>query len=167
MGLTLRLRPLTAATFASYGFVASLDGRDGRSVNQGRAHRLDGFGQLHQHEEAARPAVALYDVTASSLPVTITLMERHPLTSQIFVPMGGASALIVVAPAEADGLPDMARAEAFLSGPQQAFCYGAGIWHAPLFAHRLGALFTMMMWETGDARDCEEHHLAAPCIVTG
>ena len=167
MGLTLPLRPLTAAAFTPYGFVAAPDGREGRPVNQGRAHRLDGFGQLHHHGEATRPAIALYDVTASLLPVTITLMERHPLTSQIFVPMDGASALIVVAPVEPDGSPAMARAEAFLSGPRQSFCYGAGTWHAPLFAHGVPGLFTMMMWETGDARDCEEHHLAAPCIVTG
>ncbi|KAH7376392.1 ureidoglycolate hydrolase [Plectosphaerella cucumerina] len=92
----------------------------------------------------------------------VSILERHPFTTQTFVPMGaphGAAYLVIVAPSlppssrdeglpapkeEAGaqgkarlpgrGLPDLRRLQAYVASGDQAVTYGAGTWHAPMVA---------------------------------
>lgn len=158
-------QPLTAASFMPFGEVLEAGAGVGRPVNQGRGRRIDVAPRLAHAPAAARPAQAIYRLSGSSLPLTLQMLERHPLTSQVFWPLEGARALIAVAPDLADGTPDLARLAAFTTGPGQGFHYLAGVWHAPLFALGRDASFAMQMWETGDARDCEEFSLQEPVEI--
>ena len=164
---TLAAVPLTAAAFAPFGAVISDTGSAGRSVNEGRGERIDFAAGLVHATGAHSPSMALYRIVASHWPVRIAVMERHPLTAQMFHPLGGASSLVVVAPDAADGGPDMARARAFVAGPDQGFVYAPGVWHLPLVSLHRPGLFSMLMWETGDARDCEIVAISTPLLVTG
>lgn len=77
--------------------------------------------------------------------VPIRLLERHPFTTQTFVPMGLAASdpstryLVVVAPTLAPtedfpdgGPPDLENTRAFWAHGAQAVTYGPGTWHAPM-----------------------------------
>ncbi|RDW84604.1 ureidoglycolate hydrolase-like protein [Coleophoma cylindrospora] len=93
----------------------------------------------------------------------VKILERHPYTTQTFIPLGlspleygEASYLVVVAPSLAAstadeslpvpeatsefrnlpgrGLPDLSRLQAFIANGSQAVTYGAGTWHAPMVA---------------------------------
>lgn len=163
----LQALPLTAVAFAPFGHVIGDTGAAGRSVNEGRGERIDISAGLVHATGAAAPSMALYRIVASQWPVRIAVMERHPLTAQMFHPLDGASSLLVVAPDAADGGPDMARARAFVAGPDQGFVYGPGVWHLPLVSLHRPGLFSMLMWETGDARDCEIVTIGTPLPVTG
>lgn len=154
----LHAQPLTADLFAPFGSVIAIGNSAGRPVNQGRAHRIDGTRDL-AHATGTKPVVDLYRVDVSALPFKVDCLERHPLSCQIFTPMHCARYLVIVAPADTDDRPDLARALAFIGNPAQAICYGAGVWHAPMIALDDIAVMTMTMWEAGDARDCEEFWL--------
>lgn len=155
---TLHAQPLSADAFVPFGSVIEIGGRTGRPVNQGRAQRIDGTRDL-VHADGTRPVVDLYRVETSTLPFTVDCLERHPLSCQIFTPMRCARYLVIVAPSGTDDKPDLARALAFIGSGEQAICYGVGVWHAPMIALDDTAVMTMSMWETGDARDCEEFWL--------
>lgn len=152
----LRAQPLTAQAFAPFGSLATLDGAGGRSVNQDRARRIPGFGDLAHDAAAARPVLDLYHIAPSPLPFEVACFERHVLTSQAFIPIRCARLLIVVAPDRADGQPDIDRAVAFIGDDRTAIHYRAGVWHSPLVALDDAAQLAMLMWEAGDLRDCEE-----------
>ncbi|MCJ1321176.1 Ureidoglycolate lyase [Xylographa vitiligo] len=73
----------------------------------------------------------------------LTVVERHPYTTQTFTPMGLDpddtinAYLVVVTPtvpsSKSDaGTPDTANVRAFLACGSQAVTYGAGTWHAPM-----------------------------------
>lgn len=75
----------------------------------------------------------------------IRVLERHPFTTQTFIPMGlGASDLltrylVVVAPTLPPtedfpdrGPPDVENIRAFWAHGGQAVTYGPGTWHAPM-----------------------------------
>jgi ureidoglycolate lyase len=94
----------------------------------------------------------------------IKMLERHPFTTQTFVPLSSSEDattttryLVVVAPSLAPGalddglpvptgteaaalglpgrgLPDLSRLRAFVATGRQAVTYGAGTWHAPMIA---------------------------------
>ena len=53
-------------------------------------------------------------------------MERHPLSSQTFIPLGNSNYLVVVAPA---GDLSVDNIQSFLAAPDQGVNYHPGTWH--------------------------------------
>jgi ureidoglycolate lyase len=156
---TIQAQPLSAEQFAPFGSIIEVSDKTGRLVNQGRAQRIGGTRDL-AHATSTKPVVDLYRVGKSELPFKVDCLERHPLSCQIFTPMRCSRYLVIVAPADPAGKPDISHALAFIGAATQAICYGAGVWHAPMIALDDTAVMTMTMWEAGDARDCEEFWLA-------
>ena len=79
----------------------------------------------------------------------VTILERHPYTTQTFVPLATGSSsetryLVIVAPTRPEGNrpPDVRGIKAFIARGDQAVTYGAGTWHAPMAA--LGAPGTLI-----------------------
>ncbi|MEJ1158984.1 ureidoglycolate lyase [Prosthecomicrobium sp. N25] len=149
------VRPLDAPSFAPFGAVIAAGGAEGRPVNQGRALRFDADVAIAHRSPADRLAVSTYRVSSSTLPLAVELVERHPFSDQLFVPMTARSYLVAVVPSGPGGAPDWDAARAFLARPDQAILYRAGIWHYPLAALGATADFHMCMWESGLAADTE------------
>jgi ureidoglycolate lyase len=181
---------LCQGTFAEFGTVIQnpapslipsleISNPPGNAVqtNQGSAlkyldvtHMVDLYGSAPSHE----PAKAVMNMfvcsprallpsqqagAAGNFPVKI--LERHPFTTQTFIPLGlspseayKARYLVIVAPSLSPsasdqglpvptptnarsplpgrGLPDLTRIRAFVASGAQAVTYGAGTWHAPM-----------------------------------
>ena len=100
-----------------------------------------------------------------NLPLLVPLLEQHPNSSQAFFPVTAERFLIVVAPQEAGGSPDIAQAEAFIGQRSQGINYHAGVWHAPIVALDAGGDFLMLIWEQDTPADCRIERLAAPLRV--
>jgi ureidoglycolate lyase len=68
--------------------------------------------------------------------ISIAVLERHPFSSQSFIPMGGSSDIsyiVIVADSnEDDTAPDLATIKAYTEQGDEGVCYGAGLWHAPM-----------------------------------
>lgn len=154
--LRLRAQPLTAEAFAPFGSLVAIDAAGGRTVNQDRGRRVSGIGDLAHDAAATRPVLDVYHLAPSSLPFTLACFERHVLTSQVFIPIRCVRLLLTVAPDDANGQPDIARARAFIANDNAIIHYRAGVWHSPLIALDGPASLSMLMWEAGDTRDCEE-----------
>ncbi|PSC03243.1 ureidoglycolate hydrolase [Alsobacter soli] len=164
-GKAMILRPgiLDPHSFAPFGSARRLSG--GVSVNENRGRRIDLEAQLQHDAEARRAALALYRMEPSAAPVSVAFFERHPCSAQLFVAPPSARFLLVVAPDGDASEPDPARALAFLGEGDWEIIYHKGVWHFPLIALGASTDFTMMMWQTGDRRDCECRNLAAPLFV--
>ncbi|RIK97056.1 MAG: ureidoglycolate hydrolase [Proteobacteria bacterium] len=163
--MTIVAEAATMAAFAPYGALLPIGspGDAGRAVNQGRARRHPGLRDLSHDAAASRPVLDLYRIEPSTLPFALVCFERHPLTAQAFVPLEDVRLLVAVAPDD-NGRPDIGRARAFIV-ERAIVHYRAGAWHAPLVALDAPARLAMLMWETGDARDCEEVFLTEPVTV--
>lgn len=81
----------------------------------------------------------LITTTGSSKTYKSTVLERHPFTTQTFIPMGQdlskKSYLVIVAKTDessAERLPDSSQVKAFICKGNQSITYGAGTWHAPM-----------------------------------
>jgi ureidoglycolate lyase len=153
----LTAMPLTAVAFAPFGRVIEAAG-PARIVNAGTALRHDqdaGFG----HDTAAPlPRLAVYRAQPSPLPATVPLLERHPHSSQTFLPMATARWLVVVA-------VDPRAPAAFLATGRQGVTYAPGTWHSPLLALDGPTDFVMLMWELGGDADTELHGLEQPIAI--
>jgi ureidoglycolate lyase len=161
----LLAQPLAREAFAAFGDVIEAPGAPGRRVNLGTAVRNDRLSSLENARSSATPNVALFRCDAQSLPRRITLLERHPHSTQLFASLRGGDWLVVVAPALPGGAPDEAGLRAFRCGPGRAVNLHRGVWHHPVLAVGEAAELLMLAWEDGGPGDCEERPLAVPVEV--
>ena len=123
---------------------------------------------------ACFPRVLTHDGDGDSQLFKVRILERHPFTTQTFIPMGLAAGdpstryLVIVAPTldpnEAFpnlGPPDLDHVCAFLAHGGQAVTYAPGTWHAPMVVvGRKRVDFVVVQFCNGvPAEDCEECEL--------
>ena len=159
--------PLTKEGFAPFGEVVSAGLQGGASANQGTAQRFDFTCALHNGRPQSRANLVAVRCVPVALPLELKLLEKHPQSSQTFLPMIVSRYLVCVAPAGNDGLPKLDGLKAFIGAPGQGINYHAGIWHHPLVVLDEPAQFAMLVWEDGGKDDCVEWPLPQPVIVTG
>jgi ureidoglycolate lyase len=151
-------RPLTPEAYACYGDViaASPRGEPGKPANQGTARRWDRLASI----ENLRPAQATLNVSVfrcsprRSWPLDVALLEKHPWSTQAFLPMTARRYLVVVALGEAR--PDLDKLAAFIVTGAQGVSYFPGVWHHPMIALEDEIDFTCLVWEDGSDGDCVE-----------
>ncbi|HLQ85695.1 MAG TPA: ureidoglycolate lyase [Salinisphaeraceae bacterium] len=148
----LRARPLTREAFAPYGDVIEMAGQASTSMNQGWGER---FADLADIDVGADGTTALNLVRAQpqSTPVPLRLVERHPLGSQVFMPLGPQPFLVVVAPA--GEVPQRHMLEAFISNGSQGVNYHRNIWHHPMIALQAVTDFVEIV-RKGPGDNCDE-----------
>jgi ureidoglycolate lyase len=162
---TLFPKRLTPSAFSSFGEVLFFDPDRSRLVNDGRALRSDTDTRFDHASPDGEPVLAVYRASGGPLPMRLLTFERHPLSSQTFVALSAERFLIVVAPDDRAGLPDLERAEAFVGHRNEGVNYARNLWHAPIAAIGADGDFLMLMWESGSAEDCVFHHLQEPLAV--
>lgn len=129
--LVLTAQPLTADVFAPYGDVIASVGA-AEPMNQGMGQRFRDLAEVDVLSQAGRPAISRVRCLPEHVPVPLRLMERHPLSTQAFIPTDGQRYIIVVAPAGQP--PKLEDFRAFVADGSQGISYGRGIWHHPMIA---------------------------------
>ena len=157
---------LTVEGFAPFGDVVSADVRAGSAANQGTAVRFDRCAPLLNDRPAAHANLAVFRSVPKSLPFEVKLLEQHPHSTQVFLPMRCARFLVCVAPTLDGGAPDVRALKAFICTAGQGIAYKPGVWHHPILALDQTAEFAMIAYEDGSARDCVEYLFAHPVLVT-
>lgn len=158
----LPIEPLTAAAFAPFGEVIEAAG-DWEPANQGMARRYRDLATLDTSLKSGRPALGLFRTQPAPTPITLRLLERHPLGSQAFIPMNADRYLVVVAPGE--DAPDLSGLRAFMAAGTQGVSYRRGTWHHPLLA--LGRVTDFVVIDrAGPGENCDEFPLSGSFVVT-
>ena len=153
---TLNTEPLTPQSFAPFGDVLDATG-DHRLINQGQCRRHHNRATLDFTN--ATPGISIFHAEARSLPYTLTMIERHPLGSQAFIPMTQHPFLIITA------TDPHSKPRAFLTNGAQGINLATGSWHGVLTPLTAPGLFAVID-RIGDGQNLEEHHYAEPWIVT-
>ena len=158
--------PLEVAAFAPYGAVVSADRADvaSHAANQGTAQRRDFLVELANRRPAARLNVASFRCAPwRGSCLRLTSLEKHPASSQLFVPMNARRYLVVVA--LGDEAPALHTLRAFVAPSTAAVAYHPGIWHHPMIALDQAIDFTCLVYEDGGAADCVVAPLVSPLEV--
>ena len=118
--------PLTRAAFAAFGEVIETDGAAHYLINQGHCARYHALALAMTKGTGGQIGMSIFRAQPYALPLQLTMMERHPLGSQAFMPLSQNPFLVVVAPDE-NGAPGMPRA--FMTKPGQGVNYPPNLWH--------------------------------------
>ncbi|MDH3452674.1 MAG: ureidoglycolate lyase [Gammaproteobacteria bacterium] len=156
---TLIAEPLTRDGFAPFGDVIEAAGARHFSINAGAMERFHDLARVDVSGAEGRAAISIARCTEPTVPpVRVSLIERHPLGSQAFMPLSDAPFLIVVAPPGEAIAPS--ELKAFVSNGAQGINYHRGVWHVPLMAMQTGQEF-IVVDRTGPDANCDERELGA------
>ena len=124
----MKIEPLSATAFAPFGQVIEMDGAERIDINQNFAQRFNTSAHVDVSLEGGSVNISLASAIPRPQPIAITMMERHPLGSQIFYPLEDEAWLVLVC---ADP-HDIKTFRAFRATGQQGINYARNTWHHPL-----------------------------------
>jgi ureidoglycolate lyase len=150
--LSLRPEPLTRAGFAAFGDVIEA-GKAFDLINSGTTQQYKELTEVEVSAGGGRTQVSLYRVVPYELPLAIAMLERHPLSSQLFMPLSAAPFLVVVAPP--GERVHRASVRAFVTNGAQGVNYRRGTWHHPVIALRNPTEF-LVIDRVGPGANCDE-----------
>jgi ureidoglycolate lyase len=161
----LHIEALSAESFAPFGAVIQLEGARHYPINQGTTERFHALALTDTDAPGGSTGISLFRGQGFALPFRLRVMERHPLSSQAFVPIAAAPSdryLVVVAPAGALRLEAL---RAFLAQGFQGVQYARGIWHHPLIALDRSSDFLVIDRIAEDA-NCDEIALGEEIVAS-
>ncbi|KAL1861336.1 hypothetical protein VTK73DRAFT_7151 [Phialemonium thermophilum] len=185
---TVFCQPLTQEDYAPYGGIISTDVVTDRTVvvNNGTARRTpEVVPTINRYSEAPSRIPARIVLNASlagprevepwegadeestgckaagtKRVLKIKTLERHPFSTQSFIPMGSGVKYLVVVALGGDQAPDLTQLRGFVAGDKQGICYGPGVWHAPMSVIDNPVSFAIVQHVNGvPDEDCEFFHL--------
>ena len=158
----LTIEALTAERFAPFGDIIAADAAARHfPINGGTTERYHDLAGLDAGPDG-KLIVSIFRGQPRELPFAVIMLERHPLGSQAFMPLGKQPYLVVVAPAGEAPEPDALRA--FLARPGQGVNYAPGVWHHPLLALNETCDF-LVIDRSGPGNNCDEMTLADPVYL--
>ena len=129
----LQVQPLSAEAFKPFGdVIQATDTAKHFSINQGYAERYDRLALVDANDLGGQAGISIFRAKARPMPIELSVLEKHPLGSQAFMPMSGHAYLVVVAPG--GDAPEIDKAQCFLASSTQGVNYAKGTWHHPLLA---------------------------------
>lgn len=155
----LAAEAIQEAAFAPYGQLLFDPGPD---------NRRDYAAQLSN----GRPGIdinlgVVRALPAKTLPMEVTKLERHPLSSQAFLPLDCDRYLVIAAaPQGKDGPPDLSTLRAFIAPGHVGINYNAGIWHGSLTSLDRPSTFALLMYMDGGPRDEDWFTLPEPISLS-
>ena len=133
----LVMEPLTKAAFAPFGTVIERDGAEIRMINEGTTTRYHALSGVDVAAGGGTAILSIFAGTPRSVPIEISMMERHPIGSQAFMPLSDHDWLVVVAPTNGDdSAPDFNGLRCFHARGDQGVSYAPHVWHHPLLVRQ-------------------------------
>jgi len=120
-------KPLTKQNFLPFGDVMEINENNQHfSINDGFTERYHDLANVDISTNNGRTLINIFRSTPLLQPITINMMERHPLSSQAFMPLSQQPYLVVVAPAGDFNINEL---HVFLASANQGVNYHKGTWH--------------------------------------
>jgi ureidoglycolate lyase len=131
VGHPLKIEALTKAAFAPFGDVIEIKDATLKIINGGTTERYNDLMKIDVADQNGHAIVSIFRGQPFDFPIEMKMVERHPLGSQAFIPIGKFPFIVVVAE-DKNGKPTMPRV--FLAEAGQGVNYAKNTWHHPLLS---------------------------------
>ena len=153
MTLKIKLQTLTKNNFAPFGDVIETAGAERILINEGTTERFHDLANIDVESEGGHTLINIFRGQPRPQPIQIKMMERHPLSSQAFIPLKKIPYIIVVAViSKIVGPKDL---HAFRAQGDQGINYKRNLWHHPLLTLEKNHDF-LVVDRGGPGENCEE-----------
>jgi ureidoglycolate lyase len=129
MSNVITAQPLTRENFAPFGDVIDAGGDLHYPINGGKTERYHALAKPEAAGPNGHVLISLAKATPYDFPLKLTMVERHPLGSQAFIPLSPRPFLVVVCHDGGQG-PEVPHA--FVTQASQGVNYPRSLWHGVL-----------------------------------
>ena len=123
---------ISRSNFSIYGDIISTNDVKPIDINAGYAKRFHDLANVSTLKNEGVTIVSIFSALKRTFPMKIDMMEKHPLSSQAFIPMKETTFLSFVAPP--GEFPEISKIQSFIIPPKTGINYKPGIWHFPLIS---------------------------------
>ena len=153
MAIKLNVQDLTQKNFTPFGDIIETAGAERILINEGTTERFHDLANIDVASEDGYTLINIFRGQPRPQPIQIKMMERHPLSSQAFIPLKKNPYIIVVATISKNvGPKDL---HAFWAEGSQGVNYKRNLWHHPLLTLENNHEF-LVVDRGGPGENCEE-----------
>ena len=116
---------INRSNFVTYGDLISTNDIKPMDINAGYAKRFDNLADLNTSKDGGKTIVSIFSALKRTFPMTVDMMEKHPLVSQSFIPMKETTFLSFVSPP--GELPEINKIQSFIIPPKMGINSKPGI----------------------------------------
>ena len=142
----IKCKPITQDAFQPFGSL----------LESPKAGSRENFAaELVNKRLSAKTNLALVRSSPAPDKFAVDQLERHPFSTQTFLPLDVERYLVVVCKSDASGNPDLGTVQAFECGGTQGVSYAVGVWHLGIQTLDAPGVFAMLVHEDQTSADCE------------
>ena len=130
--MNLQIKKISKDNFSKYGQLVSTKDIESQNINEETTKSFYDLVNIEIYGDDKKCRVNIFKSIKRNFPLEINMLEKHPFSSQAFIPLQKTNFIVVVAPISNE--PDINLIETFLISPEEGINFKPKVWHFPLIA---------------------------------
>ena len=130
--MKLSLKKISKENFSLYGDLITTRNKISKDINQNTTQSFFDLANIEILGEDNKVRLNIFNAKKRIFPLSIDMLEMHPLSSQVFLPLIKVDFIVLVAPS--DIKPDLSKIEIFKISNGDGINFNTGVWHFPLIS---------------------------------
>ena len=147
--MNLNIKTITKDNFALYGDLITIRDKSSEDINQNTTQSFFDLANIEILGEDNNVRLNIFNTKKRIFPLNIDMLEMHPLSSQVFLPMNKTDFIVLVA--SIDPKPDLNKIECFKISNGDGINFKSCVWHFPLISIQDAKFITI------DKKDAEKN----------
>ena len=147
--MNLQIKNITKDNFSNFGDLISIREKKSEPINNNTTQSFFDLANIKILGEDNNARLNIFSVKKRIFPLYIDMLEMHPLSSQVFLPMNKTDFIVLVA--SIDIKPDLNKIECFKISNGDGINFKSRVWHFPLISIQNAKFITI------DKKDAEKN----------
>lgn len=130
--MNLNFKEITKDNFSLFGDFITTRNKISENINKNTTQSFFDLANIEILGENNDVRLNIFNTKKRIFPLNIDMLEMHPLSSQVFLPMSKTDFIVLVAPI--DIKPDLNKIECFKITNGDGVNFKSGVWHFPLIS---------------------------------
>ena len=147
--MNLLIQKITKDNFSLYGDLITTQDKNSENINSNTTKSFFDLANIKILGEDKNARLNIFSAKKRIFPLYIDMLEMHPLSSQVFLPMNKTDFIVLVA--SINTKPDLNKIECFKISNGDGINFKSRVWHFPLISTQDAKFITI------DKKDAEKN----------
>ena len=130
--MDLKIKKITKENFFIYGDLITTKNKNGENINADTTQSYFDLANIEILGQDHRTRLNIFKAKKRIFPLKIDMLENHPFSSQVFLPLDKTNFIALVAPISRK--PDLNKLECFIISDGDGVNFKTKVWHFPLIS---------------------------------